>query len=70
MGKDREMCRCADVQMGGFNQHLNMGLVVMVVVVVIVVAIELVIVGRAVGARRTVHCMARIIFLLLRHLTK
>lgn len=27
MGKDSRMCGCADVQMCGFNQHLNMGLV-------------------------------------------
>lgn len=30
MGKDSTMCGCADVQMCGFNQHLNMGLVVVV----------------------------------------
>jgi len=41
MGKDSTMCRCVDVQMCRFNQHLNMGVeeVGLVVVVVLVVSL-------------------------------
>lgn len=43
MGKDSTMYGCADVQMRGFNQHLNMGLVGKVALVKLVVLVESVI---------------------------
>jgi|GEM_PF-3008292 len=61
MGKDSTMCRCVDVQMCRFNQHLNIGLVGEVVVVTV---------GEAIGGRGMVHSKPKFTFLLLPRLTK